>query len=101
MVPGAGLEPARDCSRGILSPLRLPIPPPGLCEVKVYQKTLKVPLNGGATRIRTGDQGFAGPCLSHLAMAPCKLKALSLMERATGFEPATSTLARWRSSQLS
>ena len=23
----AGLEPARDCSRGILSPLRLPIPP--------------------------------------------------------------------------
>ena len=30
MVPGAGLEPARDKSRGILSPLRLPIPPPGL-----------------------------------------------------------------------
>ena len=29
MVPGAGLEPARDCSRGILSPLRLPISPPG------------------------------------------------------------------------
>jgi len=28
-----------------------------------------------------------------LAMAP--------MERATGLEPATSTLARWRSSQLS
>ena len=23
----AGVEPARDCSRGILSPLRLPIPP--------------------------------------------------------------------------
>ena len=29
MVPGAGLEPARCCHRGILSPLRLPIPPPG------------------------------------------------------------------------
>lgn len=30
MVPGAGLEPARrDKLRGILSPLRLPISPPG------------------------------------------------------------------------
>ena len=65
-------------SRGILSPLRLPIPPPGHCEVKVYLKLLKLPLNGGATRIRTGDQGFAGPCLSHLAMAPDKSKALNL-----------------------
>ena len=30
MVPGAGLEPARSFLRGILSPLCLPIPPPGL-----------------------------------------------------------------------
>ena len=30
MVPGAGLEPARGFPRGILSPLCLPIPPPGL-----------------------------------------------------------------------
>ena len=29
MVPGAGLEPARYCYRRILSPLRLPISPPG------------------------------------------------------------------------
>jgi hypothetical protein len=28
-MPGAGLEPARDYSQGILSPLRLPISPPG------------------------------------------------------------------------
>ena len=28
---------------------------------------------GGDTRIRTGDQGFAGPCLSHLAMSPFSL----------------------------
>jgi hypothetical protein len=27
MVPLAGLEPARSCPRGILSPLCLPIPP--------------------------------------------------------------------------
>ncbi len=30
MVPGAGVEPARPLSRGILSPLRLPVSPPGL-----------------------------------------------------------------------
>lgn len=29
MVPGAGLEPARLLRRGILSPLCLPISPPG------------------------------------------------------------------------
>jgi integrase len=29
LVPGAGLEPAQPCGRGILSPLRLPISPPG------------------------------------------------------------------------
>jgi hypothetical protein len=27
LVPGAGIEPARCCQRGILSPVRLPIPP--------------------------------------------------------------------------
>ena len=27
MVPEAGIEPARPCGRGILSPLRLPVPP--------------------------------------------------------------------------
>src|SRR5688572_10472284 len=33
-VPGAGLEPARPESRGILSPLRLPVPPPGRVTAK-------------------------------------------------------------------
>jgi hypothetical protein len=32
MVPGAGIEPARPLSRGILSPLRLPISPSGHVE---------------------------------------------------------------------
>ena len=37
MVPGAGLEPAQYCYRGILSPLRLPISPPGhMNEFTVY-----------------------------------------------------------------
>ena len=40
MVPRAGIEPARCCHRGILSPLRLPISPPGLT-------------SGGEDRIRT------------------------------------------------
>ena len=29
MVPETGVEPVRCCHRGILSPVRLPIPPPG------------------------------------------------------------------------
>ena len=35
MVPGAGIEPARYFYRGILSPLRLPISPPGRCAVRI------------------------------------------------------------------
>ena len=31
MVPGAGLEPAQPCGRGILSPLCLPFHHPGVC----------------------------------------------------------------------
>ena len=29
LVPGTGIEPVRANARGILSPLRLPVPPPG------------------------------------------------------------------------
>jgi hypothetical protein len=32
VVPGAGLEPALPCGKGILSPLCLPIPPSGLVD---------------------------------------------------------------------
>ena len=56
MVPGAGLEPARSFPRGILSPLCLPIPPPGR-ESKKY---------GGWSRNRTGVDGFAGRCITTL-----------------------------------
>ena len=49
MVPGAGLEPARHCWRGILSPCNLPIPPPGLnkCRLmyfKRFKKYMKINL---------------------------------------------------------
>ncbi len=60
MVPRAGLEPARDDSRGILSPLRLPLPPPGH-DATVY---------GGWGRNRTGVHGFAGRCITTLPPSP-------------------------------
>ena len=37
MVPRAGIEPARPLRRGILSPLRLPISPPGQMTYSVFQ----------------------------------------------------------------
>ena len=46
---------------------------------------------GGATRIRTGDKGFADPCLTTWPWRR--------VERITGLEPATSTLARSRSTK--
>src|SRR5690348_5021496 len=50
------------------------------------------PLDGGDGRIRTADRGFADPRLNHLATSPGRD-----MERETGFEPATFSLARRRS----
>jgi hypothetical protein len=41
--------------------------------------------------IEPPNKGFADLSLSHLGTPPKK------MERETGLEPATSTLARWRS----
>jgi hypothetical protein len=46
---------------------------------------------GGGIQIRTGVWRFCRPLPYHLAMPPKK------MERETGFEPATSTLARLHS----
>ena len=66
-------------TRGILSPLRLPVPPP-------RQTIKKGNKNGGDTQNRTGDKGFADLCLTAWL---CRH-----MERKTGLEPATPTLAR-------
>ena len=52
-VPGAGLEPARAEARGILSPLRLPIPPPGRC------RNLAPP--AARWQRRRGRYGIGGP----------------------------------------
>ena len=63
MVPGAGLEPARSYPRGILSPLRLPISPPGQGELCLF-------VLGGWGRNRTGVHGFAGRCMTTLPPSP-------------------------------
>ncbi len=80
---------------------------------------------GGATRNRTGDEGFADLCLtawlwrliqfgvgkgssSFRMIKPVWARFFegkrariyrARMERITGLEPATSTLARWRSTK--
>ena len=83
-MPEAGLEPARMLLRGILSPLRLPIPPQ-------RQRF------GGATQIRTGGEGFADPCLTTWLWRLVKNPYIKKMERETRFELATFALARQRS----
>ena len=70
--------------RRILSPVRLPVPPP-----RRYKKRYKnKKMFKGGNRIRTGGKGFADLCLTTWL---CRHN----MERKTGFEPATPTLARW------
>ena len=61
MVPGAGLEPARYCYRGILNPLCLPISPPGHFLHQDY---------GGGSRSRTEVGGFA---IRSMATLPTRL----------------------------
>ena len=60
MVPGAGLEPARSFPRGILSPLCLPIPPPGpgYCAKKEAGLEAKIPANVTGKGPLTSNQSF-------------------------------------------
>jgi hypothetical protein len=58
-LPGEGLEPTRVLPRRILSPLRLPIPPPRPQFLMEATSGFE-PLN----------RGFADPCLNHLATSP-------------------------------
>ena len=59
----AGLEPARGCPRGILSPLRLPIPP------HQHNKRLfyKLKTDNGTYRARTYDPLLVRQMLSQLS----------------------------------
>ena len=75
MVPGAGIEPARDARpQRILSPMRLPVSPPrqkvsrrpapGRDNLPSCRNQTTGVLTGGGDRIRTGAQGFAVLCLT-------------------------------------
>ncbi len=93
MVPGAGIEPARPLGREILSLLCLPIPPPGhrgSTEVDA-DNCKEVHDSGGASRNRTGVDGFAIRSITTLLSRRLSCK---LLERETRFELATPTLAR-------
>ncbi len=76
MVPGAGIEPARGFPRGILSPLRLPISPPGLgygfnilrCQASESQHTNCMEARSGIEPLLTALQAAASP-LCHPANA--------------------------------
>ena len=50
MVPGAGIEPARRCQRGILNPLCLPISPLGLSSI-TKRRWRRVPESNRTRRI--------------------------------------------------
>ena len=72
---------------------------PHLGKVVLYQLS-HVRKYGGENRIRTGGEGFAGPCLTtwpsrHYQKKPARKRAPNELERTTGLEPATPTLARW------
>ena len=102
MVPLAGLEPARMLLRGILSPLRLPIPPQRRKNelFNIFEKTLR-----GKRRVF-----MEAPPRFELGVKVLQTRALPLgygairekplikkMERETRFELATFALARRRS----
>ena len=71
-MPGTGIEPVRYRYRGILSPVRLPVPPPR----HLY---LEAPVGFEPT-----NEGFADPCLATWLRRH--------LERKTGFGPATAGL---------
>ena len=75
----------------------------------IFSKRKRIEELGGDDRIRTGGEGFAGPCLTtwpRRHSASCEWTSavnksrpngpalLQMMERKTGLEPATPTLAR-------
>src|SRR5260221_14175993 len=56
-MPGAGLEPAWGCPQGILSPLRLPVSPPGLQQTYPTLST-RAPADASTTEI-AGSRPYA------------------------------------------
>ena len=69
VVPGAGLEPAQYCYRGILSPLRLPISPSGHKRKDKYITIIMIinntTTNGAGNEVRTRDPNLGKVMLYH------------------------------------
>ena len=84
MVPGAGIEPARCCHRGILSPLRLPISPPGQGQEQHCNGPCKaremMRVYGGRARSRTEVHGFAIRCIATLPPGHIRLVQFQIMQ---------------------
>ncbi len=57
-VPGAGIEPARDCSHWFLRPTRLPIPPSGRGDRGKGIKSFVIPNNSSAGNNINPDGGL-------------------------------------------
>jgi hypothetical protein len=90
VVGGGGLEPPRPRGRLILSQLRLPVTPSPqmrrepragsrqsraaeyVRRTSTADSQLSTPASGGDDRIRTGDRGFADPCLATWPRRPIK-----------------------------
>ncbi len=72
-MPRAGFEPARDCSRGILSPLRLPVSPPRQVSLLYEVGKLDSPWYSLSRIIPVTQPGHKSP-LEHYVPAPSNLK---------------------------
>ena len=71
MVPRAGLEPARSFLRGILSPLCLPIPPPGHSFGIFYFSLNKLREKWRLRSESNRRRRICNPLHNHFATQPC------------------------------
>ena len=88
-MPGAGIEPAwPDKGRGILSPLCLPVSPPGRrwSQSSHYMGCKVTKISGGAGRSRTALRGFAVLCITDLLprLNNFSFKSLTIEQRIAG-----------------
>ena len=95
-MPLAGLEPARMLLRGILSPLRLPIPP----QRHLLEAPPRFELGVRVLQTRALPLGYGALNIERDKLYPLQVEHKALnkkMERETRFELATFALARRRS----
>ncbi len=93
-MPGTGIEPVRPCGRGILSPLRLPISPPGQeggAESNTRARIVKQRAGDSYELCRLAEaaaQGFAAKGIVRLSVKIAK----EVVEAGVGIEPAYAEL---------